>query len=226
MFGIATSALCAVQYGLNNSTVTFIICCVGVLRSLTALAGMKNPEFNTWHFLVFFLMLSTYAFAFLTDWEKFTFIDALPIMGTYLGTLAVFSKRMWGTKAFYIAGGIVWLTYDFATGYYTQMIGEGFSLFANILALTLIVRATKAGANEDSLKDIDAEVIGALTGSIPIVAVREVILTGSLPIINAEKIISSSRMLADTIQLPIITKASSPVQLIFPETGNLERIAV
>lgn len=94
------------------------------------------------------------------------------------------------------------------------MIGETFNLLANSYALMMVVKAEKAGATEEELKDIDAQVIGALTGSIPVIAVREA-FTGAIPVIKVSM---------DTKPLPIIPKVSAPIKINFPETGSLQQI--
>lgn len=213
LFGIATSALLIVQYSLNHSTVALVVCSIGVIRSISVLTSLKYPVFSTWPFLVVFLLAQTVAFVFTANWNHFTLADALPVMGACLGTIAVFSDRMAVTKSLAISSGLVWLTYELTAGFYTQMIGEGFTLFANSFALVMILRAEKAGVSEEALKDIDSQVIGALTGSIPVIAVREA-LTGSIPVV---------KMTTDTKPLPIIPKVTAtPID--FSETGNLHQV--
>jgi hypothetical protein len=215
LFGIATSALLIVQYSLNHSTVALVVCAIGVIRSLSVLTSLKYPVFSTWPFLVIFLVAQTIAFIFTADWNNFTLSDALPVMGAYLGTIAVFSNRMSVTKSLSISSGLVWLAYEFTAGFYTQMIGEGFTLFANTFALIMILKAEKAGASEEELKDIDSQVIDALTGSIPVISVREA-LTGSIPVV---------KMTTDTKPLPIIPKVTA-TRINFPETGSLQQVTV
>lgn len=213
IFGIATSFLCAVQYSLNHSTVALVICSIGIVRSISALIGLKHPVFNTWPFLVLFLIAQTVAFVLTADWNNFTVISALPVIGAYLGTVAIFFHRMAITKSFMISSGMVWLTYEFSAGFYTQMLGEGFTLFANTFALVMILRAEKAGASEEELKDIDSQVISTLTGSIPVIAVREA-LTGAIPVI---------KVTTDTKPMPVVSKVTV-TKISFPETGNLQQV--
>jgi hypothetical protein len=215
IFGIATSLLCAIQYSLSNSTVALVICSIGIVRSISALIGLKHPVFNTWPFLVLFLTAQTVAFALTADWNHFTIAAALPVIGAYLGTVAIFFKRMAITKSLMIASGLVWLAYEFIGGFYTQMFGEGFTLFANTFALIMILKAEKAGVSEEELKDIDSQVISTLTGNIPVVAVREA-LTGSIPVIKVS---------TDTKPLPVISKVSVS-KINFPETGSLQQVTV
>jgi hypothetical protein len=65
------------------------------------------------------------------------------------------------------------------------------------------------------LKDIDSQVIDALTGSIPVISVREA-LTGSIPVV---------KMTTDTKPLPIIPKVTA-TRINFPETGSLQQVTV
>lgn len=214
IFGIVTSALLIIQYNLNHSTVALVVCSIGIIRSLSVLTSLKYPVFRTWPFLAAFLLAQTVAFIFTANWNNFTLADALPVMGAYLGTIAVFSNKMAVTKSLAISSGLVWLAYELTAGFYTQMIGEGFTLFANTFALVMILKAEKAGASEEDLKDIDSQVIDALTGSIPVIAVREA-LTGSIPVI---------KMTTDTKPLPIISKVTATT-INFPETGSLQQVS-
>lgn len=202
------------MYALSNSTVALVICSIGVIRSITALIGMKHPVFSTWPFLIVFLSAQTVAFVLTADWNHFVITSALPVIGAYLGTIAVFVQRMALTKILLVASGSIWMLYQFSAGFYTQMIGETFNLLANSYALMMVVKAEKAGATEEELKDIDAQVIGALTGSIPVIAVREA-LTGAIPVIKVS---------TDTKPLPVIPKVSAPIKINFPETGSLQQI--
>lgn len=215
LFGIITSALLIVQYSLNHSTVALVVSAISIIRSLSVLTSLKYPILRTWPFLGLFLIAQTVAFIFTANWNHFSLADALPVMGAYLGTIAVFSERMSVTKSFAISGGLVWLAYELSAGFYTQMIGESFTLFANSIALVMILKAERAGVSEEALKDIDTQVIGALTGSIPIITVREA-LTGSIPVV---------RVTTDTKPLPIIPKVTS-TKISYPETGSLQEISV
>lgn len=212
LFGMVTGALCAVQYGLTGSTLALIISCVGLVRSLLVLAALKNPKLNSWPVLAVVLAANTAAFLFSTNWSSFTLIQVLPLVGAYLGTIAIFFTRMAITKALMISCGLVWIVYEFSVGLYTQMIGETFTLCANVFALTMVLKAEKAGASKEALQDIDAQVIGAITGSIPVVKVKEA-LTGSIPVI---------KVTTDTKPLPVVKVA--PATRSFPETGNLQQV--
>jgi hypothetical protein len=214
LYGIATSLLCVVMYALSNSPVALVICCIGIVRSLTAVVGLKHPIFNTWPFLVGFLVAQTVAFVLTADWNHFTITSALPVIGAYLGTIAVFAQRMAITKSLMISSGLVWLTYQFSAGFYTQMIGESFTVFANTFALLMVLKAEKAGVTEEGMQEVEAQVIGVMTGSIPIIAVKEA-LTGSIPVIKVS---------TDTKPLTIVAKVSAPTKINFPETGSLQQV--
>lgn len=194
LFGMTTSVLCIGQYALSDSILPLVIGSIGLIRSSVALLSLKHPILNTWPFLVVFLLAHTAAFVITTDWAAFMFVQALPVIGAYLGTFAVFFKRMALTKAFFIASGLSWLVYEFHSGFYTQMVGETFTLFANATALFMVLKAEKAGMPEDRFNEIDAKVVGAITGSMPVVKVREA-LTGSIPVIQVS---------TNTMPLPVV----------------------
>ena len=209
IFGLATSVLCLIQFALNQSTLALIIGLIGLVRTGFALLSLKYPIMNTWPFLVMFLGAHTTAFIFTTNWDMFIVMEALPVLGAYLGTLAVFFKRMAVTKSLMIACGAVWLCFQFYSGFYTQMVGEIFTLGANIFALTMILRAEKSGMKDEEFEALDEQVLDALTGSIPVVKIKEA-LTGSIPVINIPTntmpipIISANNISTDTRGIPQI----------------------
>lgn len=223
IFGMTTTVLCLIQYSLNNSTLALIIGCIGLVRSLFALISLKYPAFNTWPFLVLFLSAHTTAFVLTANWNNFVFVEALPVLGAYLGTLAVFFKRMAITKGLMIACGATWLVYEFSAGFYTQMIGETFTLFANAFALSMVLKAEKAGMKDGEFEALDTALIATVTGSIPVVKAREA-LTGSIPIIK-ESLTGSIPLVnvpTNTMQIPIVAKVSKIGSL--TETGSLQKI--
>lgn len=205
LFGMATGVLCLIQFTLNQSLLPMIIGCIGLVRSSVALGALRFPVLNTWPFLATFLAAHTAAFVLTTNWDSFVFVEALPVLGAYLGTIAVFFKRMALTKMFFMMSGAVWLVYQFSAGFYTQMIGETFTLIANGFALSMILKAEDEGIKEEDFAQIDAHVIDTLTGSIP--AIKEA-LTGSIPVVN---------IATNTLQMPIVSAA--------PESGTIPRIA-
>lgn len=230
IFSMTTSALCLIQYSLNNSTLALIIGCISLVRSLLALISLRYPKFNTWPFLVMFLSAHTAAFLFTADFNNFVFVNALPVVGAYLGTIAIFFKRMAITKGLMIACGMSWLVYEFSAGFYTQMIGETFTLFANAFALIMILKAEKAGMKDDSFEALDTAIIHAVTGSIPVIKAKEA-LTGSIPVIKQAftNSIPIVNVPTNTLMLPVVTKIPAVTkipQTSFPETGNLQKVSV
>lgn len=166
-----TSILAAAHYffieSAIDSKVALIMCLISFVRTLFALIGMNRAGFNGLPLLIIFLMVNTAVFVWGTNWNTFHPVEVLTIVGAYATTIAFFFRRMAVTKVFVIAGCLMWLIYEFSVGVYSQMIGEGFTIFANVLALVLIVRALKAGEKEEGLKDIDAQVIRMITRFIP-----------------------------------------------------------
>lgn len=203
IFSIITSVLTGVQYSLTGSTFALLVCAIGVIRGFTALAALKKPVFGRWYFLVFFLLTVTTLFIITADWDTLTFMDMLPLLGSYIGTAALFFKRMTHTKILLIICGGVWLTYEFHAGIYGQMIGESFTIIANIIALTSLMLAARRGVPENEVENIDTHIIDVITTSIPVI--QDKIRTTSIPIIQT---ITESMPIIKmpTASIPIVDK--------------------
>lgn len=191
LFSLCTTSLMGVQYALTGSTVALVICGVSLIRSTAALAGLKYQVFNTWPFLVTFLAANTAAFAFTANWGNIVIWELLPLLGAYLSTAALFFKRMVITKSILLSSSLLWIGYEIYAGVYGQLIGEAFNLVANVLALTALMKAEKAGIPEAEVENIDTHALDVLTGTIPVVKVH--VKTAMIPIItNAIPVITHS----------------------------------
>lgn len=153
LLGVATNAFCIVMYTLSNSTLALIVCCIGIARTVFILASIKYPIFGAWPFLAAVLASYAAAFVFGTDWNHFVITAMLPVVGAYLGTIAIFFKRMTITKVLMISSGLVWLIYEFTAGFYTQMIGEVFTILASTFALVMVIRAEQAEAKVSPIRN-------------------------------------------------------------------------
>ena len=182
IFAVATSALCVVQYSLTGSILALIICFIGIFRNLTALAAIKWPIFHSWMFLVFFLLMNTGAFFVTAKWDAFNAIDTLPLIGSYLGTVAIFFSKMTITKSFMIACGATWLFYEYHAGIYGQMVGETFTLVANVVALATLMSASRRGVAEQDVDNVDTQIIEVITSSIPVIT--EKVRTATIPVMT------------------------------------------
>lgn len=170
IFAGITSAIVAVQYSLTGALAALAICVIGLLRNFTALAALKHSFLNSGWVLASFLILQTAAFSLTTNWGgNVQIVDFLPLIGAYVGTIALFFKRMMVTKVFMIACGGLWMAYEFHTGLYGQMIGETFTLVANIVAFIVLFRASEAGIPETQVDNVDTKILDVITSSIPVI---------------------------------------------------------
>lgn len=182
IFSIITSLLTGIQYSLTESTFALIVCGIGVIRGFTALTALKYPTFGKWYFLALFLASVTAVFILTTNWNTLTFIDTLPLIGSYIGTAALFFKKMIHTKMLLIICGGIWLTYEFHVGIYGQMVGEGFTIIANSIALTSLLIAARRGVPENEVDNVDTHIIDVITTNIPIITDK--VRTSSIPVIR------------------------------------------
>jgi len=182
LFATGTSVLVAAQYMMTNSTLALIICFIGIVRNIVAIAAERYPILDKWFFLVGFLVAHTAAFLFTAKWDDFHIINMLPLFGAYVGTVAVFFKRMSITKALMIVCGGIWLSYELHTGLYGQMVGESFTLVANSIALVTLLVAARNGIPETAVDNVDTHLIETITSSIPVV--QEKIRTKAIPVIR------------------------------------------
>lgn len=160
LLGMATNVLCIAMYTLSHSTLALIVCCIGITRTIFVLISLKYPVFGAWPFVAAVLAGYAAAFAFGTDWNNFVLTEVLPVVGAYLGTLAIFFKRMTITKVLMLASGLVWLIYEFTAGFYTQMIGEIFTLLANSFALMMVIKAEQVVVNKKEIQNVDSQGVG------------------------------------------------------------------
>lgn len=163
LLGMATNVLCIAMYTLSHSTLALIVCCIGITRTIFVLISLKYSVFGAWPFVA--AVLAGYAVAFVvgTDWNNFVFAEVLPVIGAYLGTLAIFFKRMTITKVLMITSGLVWLIYEFTAGFYTQMIGEVFTLLANAFALIMVMKTEHIVKDKEEVQNIDSQSAGDST---------------------------------------------------------------
>jgi hypothetical protein len=169
IFAITTSILCVAQFSLTGSAAALVICAIGILRNSTVLLSLKYPSLNTAGTMIMFLVLQTAGFSVVTNWQNFQPITLLPLIGAYAGTVAVFFSKMWMTKAAMIISGITWLSYEYNIGVYGQMIGEAFTLFANLTALTLLLLAERNGISQIDVENVDTQILDVITSSIPVI---------------------------------------------------------
>lgn len=182
LFATGTSVLVAAQYMMTNSTLALIICFIGIVRNIVAITAERYPILDKWFFLAGFLAAHTAAFLFTAKWDDFHIINMLPLFGAYVGTVAVFFKRMSITKALMIVCGGIWLSYELHTGLYGQMVGESFTLVANSIALVTLLVAARNGIPETAVDNVDTHLIETITSSIPVV--QEKIRTKAIPVIR------------------------------------------
>lgn len=170
VFAGITSFLVAIQYSMTGALAALAICVIGLIRNFTALAALKHSFLNSYWVLAAFLTLQTAAFGLTTNWGgNVQIVDFLPLVGAYVGTVALFFKRMMMTKIFMVVCGGLWIAYEFHTGLYGQMIGETFTLAANIMAFIVLLRASKAGIPETQVENVDTKILDVITSSIPVI---------------------------------------------------------
>jgi hypothetical protein len=182
MFATGTSALVAVQYLMAHSTLALVICFIGIIRNIVAIMAERYPILDKWFFLAGFLAAHTVAFLLTAKWDDFHIINMFPLFGAYVGTVAVFFKRMAITKAMMIACGAIWLSYEFHSGIYGQMVGESFTLVANSIAFITLLVAARKGIPESAVDNVDTHLIETITSSLPVV--QEKIRTRAIPVIR------------------------------------------
>lgn len=118
--------------------------------------------------MVFLAIYST-SFALSADFGTMAAYEWLPLVGSFLGTIAIFITKMSVTKTLAITSAMAWSGYYAFSGLNTQLIGEFFTVAANIVALTMLMIAARKGIPEYAIRDIDDRLAEALTGSIHVV---------------------------------------------------------
>ena len=183
IFALLTSLITGIQYGLHEDLATLLVCTVGAIRAIVILGSFKYPRLGHWLMMLSFISTYIALFVLFTKWNEFTWVNTLPTVGAIIATVAFFFKDILKVKILLLFVGGLWLTYEFNTTMYTQMIGESFTLVANLVAAFIIVKSRKSGIPESELVDIDTQIISTITNSIPVIKAT---LTGSIPVIRTD----------------------------------------
>lgn len=168
-FSIATGILVALQYGIVGSHVALAVSLIGITRTATVLFSQKYKWLNHWVSIPIFLALHTSVFALLNDWNHVTLLAFIPLVGAWVGTIAIFFSNLIYTKSLYLFSSSLWFIYEFNFGMYGQMIGEALTFTANTAALVVLVIAARKHIPAESVPDVDTQIINILTTSIPVI---------------------------------------------------------
>jgi hypothetical protein len=168
-FSIATGILVALQYGIVGSHVALAVSLIGITRTVTVLLSHKWNWLNHWISIPIFLTLHTTVFAILNDWNHITLIGFIPLIGAWVGTIAIFFSNLIYTKSLYLFSSSLWFIYEFNFGMYGQMVGEALTFAANTAALTMLVIAARKNIPSEEIPDVDTQIINIITTSIPVI---------------------------------------------------------
>jgi hypothetical protein len=189
MFAIATTIIVGIQYGLVGSEIGLAACVLGLTRNLLVFSSLKYAWLNHWLFIPIFILLHLAAFIVFTDWNDLTWISFIPLVGGWLGVIAVYFKSVLYTKAIFICVGAMWMIYEFDMELYGQMIGEGLTVIANTFAFFALLSAARRGVPQEQIEDLDTHLIETITTSIPIIRANvENTITSTISIIKHENI--------------------------------------
>lgn len=181
IFGIITGVIVSFQYGLVGAYAGLVVQAIGIIRTLMVVGSVKRPWMNHIAFVPAFIILHTIAWSLVTDWSAFSWVNVIPLLGGWGGTIAVYFKEVINIKALLILLGAMWLFYEFNNQMYSQMIGEGLNLIANSVAFVTLFIALKKGIPEEAIEDLDTQLIETITSSIPVIRDNvEKALTGSI----------------------------------------------
>lgn len=184
---IIVTTLAIFQYMVLDQLTGVILCLVALARTIVFLAGVKVKALNHWSVLAFFILSSIAFSLYFMDWESFTWLQAMPIVGSTVGALAMFMKDVKYLKIFGIIAGSMWLVYEFGTKSYGQLPGELFSIMAQCWSLYVILFARKAGVEPVAPT---TQIIDTITSSMPVItgAMKHVgTLTRPIQIVAPEK---------------------------------------
>jgi hypothetical protein len=167
MFGIATGSLVAIQYGLVGSWVALMTLSIGLVWTVMMLLSAKHAWLKNPLLIPLFMVFHVTSFAALSNWDAMTWVNFIPLIGGWGSLIALFMTDMIKTKSALILLGGMWLAYEYSSGLYGQMVGESLNLVANTVALSALITARRRGIPEDQMEDLDTQLIGTITTSIP-----------------------------------------------------------
>ena len=137
--------------------------------------------------IVVFIGIYTASFLLFNNWKTVSWLIFIPLVAAYLGTIGVFFTNLIYAKGIFLSAGILWLIYEYNTGLFGQMIGEGLSFLANLTAMIILINAARNHIPVQDLEDVDTHAIHIITESIAIIGHNaRNITTAKIPIIAEE----------------------------------------
>lgn len=189
LFTLATiiSLLSLTQFFILGTYAAMMIGIISATRNFSiAFLEDKFPQLNTVKTAILYCLLHTFAFTLTTNVTsgQTPIYEFLPLAGAVVGTLAPLFNRMIILKTFMVFSGLNWLTFEIIKGAYGQVIGETFTLFANISAIIyLTIQHRKLGnVDDETIEDLSTQIIHVVTTPIDIIKPITEALTRPIPI--------------------------------------------
>lgn len=71
--------------------------------------------------------------------QTFSIVSVLPVTALVLTTFAVMTQNVLKLKIFFMLGSLSWVIFDIILGLWGNLLGDGFSAAANLIAITRII---------------------------------------------------------------------------------------
>lgn len=171
-----TSAFFITQALILQTPATAVASILGMTRNSLALAGSRWGWLNHWGFAPVFIAGQVAVFTTLNDFTHFQWWQVVPLTSGILAVLAPYFSVL-TMKIIFSFISASWLTYEFLSGMYGQMVGETLFFTMNTVAIIVLIRAKLRGVTD--VPDLDTAFINTITSSIPVQKVEEFLDTAT-----------------------------------------------
>lgn len=144
LWSVIALVLFATQFGLVGAYVALMTASISAVRNFTGLLSLKYKFLGHWGFMLGFLGLIIVGWFITNDFSNFLLVNLIPLLANIINSVAVFLKDIRISKVLFLVSGSMWLYFQFSFGAYGLMVGEVFTMIANISALVVLLRENKA----------------------------------------------------------------------------------
>lgn len=149
---LLTNVLTGAQFLLLNQTATTYLIGVSLVYSILLVLEKKIPFVRTHPFTAGVLLVQTVGYfvinGFTLNWAL------LALVGTVIGTLAMWFQDPIKLKTTMLFMGFIWLAYQTSAGAYGQLPGELVFIAGIIVSLTMLLKAQKKGTPLSEVEEL------------------------------------------------------------------------
>jgi hypothetical protein len=144
LFSLGASLMFMTQYALLGQWIGFYSSIAGSAYTLMLALAYRYPILQHRGFTIFFSAWYLVVFLAFVQWHHLQLHEMIPLVAGVANLWTLRAKNMLVIKAAMLAAGVLWLTFEYSNGMYTQMLGESFELIGNAVTLLVLLKASYA----------------------------------------------------------------------------------